>query len=435
MTLKTLFALTTASLLALGTVTQAEDVKVLDISSADKELDLGKITFPSGHIMHSTYGIGSAAYRRTGDDEGVFYTATDRGPNVKCGDSEKVIKRSLKEACDGVKAAKIFPLPSFSPTILTFKAVDGKVELLEKLELKDRDGNPITGLSAPLKITNTEGAYGPDGAQLDYDAEGLDVEGLVRLADGTYWLSEEYGPSLIHVAADGRVIKRLVPAGMEADLSAAKYDVQGTLPAILAKRQLNRGAESLAVSKDEKYLYFSMQSPLANPNKKAYSGSRNVRLLKIEAESGKSVAEYVYQLDLPDTFPADNKKKKRKQNNVKISELTRVGEETFVILERISRTTKFYLIDLKDGATNIAGTKWDDVATSPSLAQSDLAKSDIQPLKKTSLLVADGGVYPGKIEGIALMGEKDVVLVNDNDFGITGTPSTVLRVSLDKAWK
>lgn len=435
MKLKTIFALSTLSLLTLSTLAQAEEVEVLDISGAAQELDLGSITFPSGHVMHSTYGIGSAAYRRPSDEAGVFYTATDRGPNVKCGDAEKVLKRSLQEACAGIKAAKIFPIPSFSPTILTFKAVGGKAELVEKLKLKDRDGNPISGRSAPLKITNTEGAFGPNGEQLDYDAEGLDVEGLVRLSDGTFWLSEEYGPSLIHVATDGKIIRRLVPAGMEADLAAAQYDIQGSLPAILAKRQLNRGAESLAVSKDEKYLYFSMQSPLANPNKKAYSGSRNVRLLKIEIASGKAVEEYVYQLDLPNTFPADNKKKKRKQNNVKISELTRVGDETFVILERISKTTKFYLIDLKDGATNIAGSKWDDVATSPTLAQADLSKAGIKPLQKTSLLVADGGIYPGKIEGIALMGEKDVVLVNDNDFGITGTPSTVLRVKLDKAWK
>ena len=270
---------------------------------------------------------------------------------------------------------------------------------------------------------------------LGFDAEGLDVEGLVRLKDGSFWLSEEYGPSLIHVAADGTIIKRYVPQGMEADLGEAKYDIEGTLPSILAKRQLNRGAESLAVSSDEKYLYFSMQSPLANPNKKAYQASRNVRLLKIEAASGKALAEYVYQLDLADTFPADNEKKKRKQSDVKISELTMLADEKLVVLERISKTTKFYLVDLKDGATNILDSDWDNPKTSPSLAQAKLADAKIKPLSKTELLVADGGAYPGKIEGIALMSENDVVLVNDNDFGIMDAPTKIIRVKLDKAWK
>lgn len=414
---------------------QAQEVQEIDLSPANAQLDLGSITFPSGHVMKANYGIGSAAHRRAGDEEGVFYTATDRGPNIKCGDAQKVIKRSLEDACKGMKAGKIFPLPDFSPSILTFKLKDGKAELLQTLTLKDRDGAPISGRSAPLKITNTEGAFSKDGDALPYDPEGLDVEGLARLKDGSFWLSEEYGPSLVHVAADGKILKRLVPAGMEADLKGANYDVIGSLPAILAKRKLNRGAESLAISEDEAYLYFSMQSPLANPNAKAYKASRNVRLLKVDATTGKAVAEYVYQLDKADSFPADNAKKARKQKDVKVSELTLLAGERFVILERISKTTKFYAIDLSDGATNILGSKWDDITTSPSLAQSDLTDANIVPLKKDALLIGDGDLYPKKIEGIALFGEKDVVLVNDNDFGIMGAPSKIIRVTLDKAWK
>jgi hypothetical protein len=160
-----------------------------------------------------------------------------------------------------------------------------------------------------------------------------------------------------------------------------------------------------------------------------------VRLLKVEAESGKAVAEYVYQLDLADSFPADNAKKKRKQSDVKISELTLLSDERFVVLERISKTTKFYAIDLKDGATNILGTEWDKAATSPSLAQTELSDAKILPLKKEELLIGEGAAYPKKIEGIALFGEKDVLLVNDNDFGIMGAPTRAIRVKLDKAWK
>ncbi len=77
---------------------------------------------------------------------------------------------------------------------------------------------------------------------------------MVKLSDGSFRLSDENAPGLIHVAADGKVIKRLVPAGSEGDFKDAKYAIEGKLPAILVKRQSNRGIESLAMSPDEKFL-------------------------------------------------------------------------------------------------------------------------------------------------------------------------------------
>jgi glycerophosphoryl diester phosphodiesterase len=36
----------------------------------------------------------------------------------------------------------------------------------------------------------------------------LDPESLVRMADGTFWIGDEFGPFLLHLAADGRVLER-----------------------------------------------------------------------------------------------------------------------------------------------------------------------------------------------------------------------------------
>ena len=95
---------------------------------------------------------------------------------------------------------------------------------------------------------------------------GIDAEGLVRLSDGSFWVGEENAPSLAHFSADGRMIERHVPAGTETEFAGAPYETIGSLPAIIAKRQANRGIEGIAISPDERFLYFIMQSPLANPD-------------------------------------------------------------------------------------------------------------------------------------------------------------------------
>ena len=104
----------------------------------------------------------------------------------------------------------------------------------------------------------------------------------MRLSDGTFWIGEENAPSIAHFSADGRMIERHVPAGTEGEFAGAPYEIKGSLPAIIAKRQGNRGIEGLAISPDERFLYFIMQNPLANPDTAAYQQARNTRLFKLE---------------------------------------------------------------------------------------------------------------------------------------------------------
>ena len=57
---------------------------------------------------------------------------------------------------------------------------------------------------------------------------------------------------------------------------------KGSLPAILTRRPINRGIEAVALSPDERWLYFIMQNPLAHPDTAAYRQAKNTRLFKIE---------------------------------------------------------------------------------------------------------------------------------------------------------
>src|SRR5262249_35092603 len=157
-----------------------------------------------------------------------------------------------------------------------------------------------------------------------------------------------------------------------------------------------------------------MQNPLANPDVKTYQQAKNVRLFKIERASMKVVGEYVYTLDDPTTFRRDPSKR---QNDPRISELMAIGLDRLIVLERTEQTTKLYEIEL-GAATNIAGTRWDDAATAPSLEQTPVAEAKITPVPKTLRL--DTTEFPeivGKTEGMALLGDGSLLLINDDDFG------------------
>ena len=66
------------------------------------------------------------------------------------------------------------------------------------------------------------------------------------------------------------------------------------LPAIYAKRKLNRGFEGLALSPDQKTLFVALQSPLLNPDAATGNPSRIVRILAFDIASEKPTAEYAY---------------------------------------------------------------------------------------------------------------------------------------------
>lgn len=369
--------------------------------------------------MRLDVGIGSGACRQPSDPQGIIYTITDRGPNIKTKDALKLLGIDF-----GKKKGKIFPTPNFAPTIYKLRWDQNQVTVLDKIQIKTPNGTPISGISNP----DTEPAWDIEGKSLAYDPAGLDAEGIVKLKDGTFWVGEEYGPSILHIAADGRVMERWVPQGVKASLAGTGYMVKEILPALLRKRPLNRGIESITATPDEKYLYFAMQSPLAHPDKAAYLQGRPVRVFKIDRQAAKCVGEFVYPLDSADSFGMDNQNQKRKQNAVKVSELTAIDTDRLVVLERISKTTKFYLVDLQN-AQNILGSPWDLAATAPSLEQNQ-AKG-IRVLDKKLLLNTDdlGGLMK-KIEGLAWMGGDHWIMVNDNDFGITADPTYIVPVRM-----
>ena len=401
------------------------------------------VSFKGGKTLDLVVGLGSGAFHSPNDPFDEFYTVTDRGPNIACEDSKTLI--GIEKFCldhgSVDQNGKIFASPDFTPTIYklnidTGGAIGAKVgyHVQQAIKLMDRDDNPISGLINPLSEMLTEKGYDTQGKQQVYDPEGVDPEALVKLSNGTFWLAEEYAPSLLHVAANGRILERVVPVGLKKDLTKANYRIEERLPSILTKRQINRGIESLALSPDEQFLYFMLESPLANPDETAFQNSRYVRLFKVSLQQGdfsRMVSEHIYMIDEPETFLADDTSE---QSDVKVSEMVALDIDKLIILERVFRHTKLYRISNLDDATNILGTEWDiqAVSTSSSALETldNLAAIGIFPVGKSQVFdsrleISD---LDSQIEGLALLNNEYVVFINDNNFGIDGM-KTRIRVA------
>lgn len=226
-------------------------------------------------------------------------------------------------------------------------------------------------------------------------------------------MAEEYSPSILKIGADGKVIRRFVPAGL--DTTGTAYPVSATLPAILAKRKINRGFEGLGLTPDGRTLYAIVQSPLSNPDKATGEASRQTRIITIDTASEQVTGEYVYRFEVVNTLDSQT----TTQDDMKSSALVVVDPKTLLVEERTDRVARLYRVDLT-GAQNILGGKYDDLTTTPSLeALTDPSPPDVTILPKTLLvdLAAISGV-PGKVEGVALVNCTTIAIANGNDFNI-----------------
>lgn len=419
------FRLSLAALLGLSTLAAASGISTREYRSDDTLLQMGRYRFDNNRILNLSVGIGSGAFHHPDDPPNVMWTVGDRGPNVGCGEFKAIAQMELP-ACREVRNGRVYLTPSYTPSIYRLILTDsGQFRVTDVITLRDRDGTPLNGMPNPLRTATTETPLDGHGKRLEQDVHGIDAEGLIRLTDGTFWVADENAPSIVHVGADGRIITRHVPQGTEGEYEGARYDVVGSLPAILTRRQANRGIESIAVSRDERFLFFVLQSPLANPGTAAFRKSRNVRLFKVERTSMQIMGEYVYVLDDPKTFRRDPSSD---QPDVRVSEMVAIGSDRLIVLERTEATTKLYEIDLAE-ATGLHGSPWDEPKTIPSLEQTDLAQARIVPLKKT--LRFDAADFPrivGKTEGMALLPDGALALINDDDFGVGGARTQIVVV-------
>ena len=391
---------------------------------------LGEIELPKG-TMRFRSGFGSGLSRRPGDAAGIVWAVGDRGPNIKVEEAVTLYGLDRLEPLRTEEGAKIMPRLDLGPAIAELQVTGEKVELLRTLRVADTRGRPVSGLPVPGgPHTRHEPAFDLDGEKLVPDPSGLDTEGIAALTDGGFWVSDEFGPSLVRLDPGGKVLKRLIPQGTRLD--GAAYPVVASLPAIAGRRQLNRGFEAIALSPDGKRLFLAFQSPLAHPDQRAHEQARHVRLWRLDATTGTVVSQYLYPLDAPETFLRDSAKKPLDRSDLKVSELAWVGTDSLLVLERGSETTKIYLVTPSDEHSLPAEHL--DADTRPSVEEIS-ARGDpgLPVLAKRLLFSSDDAPEVGAgLEGMAILSPTELLLVNDNDFGIEGAETGFWRVRFDQ---
>ncbi len=317
----------------------------------------------------------------------TFYAITDRGPNA---DSPML--------ADGT-ATKVFPAPQFAPTLVKLTVDQNGVKLASQLELS-LNGKKITGLPLPTGSigSSNEAALSEDlKINLGTDANGLDTEAITLDADNKHgWICDEYGPFVAKVElASGKITEKFGP---------------GTgLPALIAKRQPNRGCEGLAY--DNGKLYAIVQSTLDISKNSALF----TRLVEFDPQTRTSKT-YAYPIT-----PADWQD--GKAGKAKLGDLVALGNGRFMTIEQGTFAdnkihNKLYVFDIKN-ATDISNLKSGEDELEKIKEPAKLLAAGVKTASKTYLLdLKDYGWLMEKAEGLTLIDANTLAISNDNDFGL-----------------
>ncbi len=385
---------------------------------------LRDIAYPRG-TLRLTRGLGSGLTRSA---DGRLWAVGDRGPNLKI--KLAVEEYGLEALAKGAKpSAKMMPALDVGPALVELSITDDRVERVQILALRGEDGQPLSGLPTPgSENSRREPALADNGSPLQPDPGGVDSEGIAAAPEGGFWIGDEYGPSLLRVEADGQVRIRWVPAAEAGSLADAPYPIRDCLPALAAKRHVNRGFEALAISADGTRLFLAFQSPLAHPEVEAHAAASHIRLWALDAVTGALLGQYGYALDEPAQFRRDMAKGTVERGDIKVSELTTLSDDQLLVLERASETTKIYRVRLTPD--RLLPPEHGRPETRPTLEElSAEGRFDLPVLDKQLLFDSDG--HPevsADLEGMTLLDEQTLLLVNDNDFGIEGAGTVFWRV-------
>lgn len=345
-----------------------------------------------------------------------FWTCSDRGVNV---DAANANPTGCTPTYD-----KIYGFPGYAPKIHRIRVNGDSIQILQTITMKRPDGTTATGVLNPTGFGSTAAEQASTDTVLDCanfaakiaakDVWGIDAEGIVVDRDGNFWVCEEGGPTIWKMSPNGVVIKRFSPYATLA--GAASIDV--AIDTAFSYRKNNRGFEGITIAPNGK-VYAIIQSPLLYPTKSVGENSRIHRIVEIDPVTN-ATRMFAY---LNDGIIGTSGANQIRLRDWKIGDMAAINDTTFLVMEAALRGTtdikRIYKINIATASTVNSGL-YSGVRLEALVDSAGLAANSIIPVKKTLFmdLLANGwNPLLEKAEGLAIINDSTVAIVNDNDYG------------------
>ncbi|MBL9201089.1 MAG: esterase-like activity of phytase family protein [Opitutaceae bacterium] len=269
--------------------------------------------------------------------------------------------------------------------------------------LTEANGTPLTALDTAAGAAGVRAAAGglPPLPQAFNGRLSIDAEGIARLPDGSFYVSDEYGPYIFKFSATGvlqsaiRPPAAIVPQRNGADSFASNNPAPGQPAPVpvdpTVGRQNNQGLEGLSLSPDGRTLFALLQSATRQDGGTGGASLTrfNARLLAYDITGAIPALRGEYVLQLPTTRTAAGATLVCAQ-----SEILAISNTQILVLARdagFGRTypiptatyRKILVYDIA-GATNIAGTRFDDPANP--IAPGGVLDSSIRPALRAEFI-------------------------------------------------
>ncbi|RVD19497.1 esterase-like activity of phytase family protein [Mesorhizobium sp. M4B.F.Ca.ET.017.02.2.1] len=345
-------------------------------------------TFGSGSGM----AIDTKGWARDGNAyKGSLWLLPDRGYNV--------VGTTDYRARLNTVSIELAPTPPGAAPAAGQEQSGVNATLADTLLLTDDKGVDATGLD-PLNGVRPAAGDMPILPQADNGKLALDDEAIVRLPDGSMFISDEYGPNIYRFSAEGRLMSATQPPAALVPMRHGKPNFASDNPGPGAAepdpkdpetgRQNNQGLEGMSLTPDGKFLIAVLQSAPRQDGGDSGSTRQNTRALVYDASDLahlKLAHEYV--VPLPVFKDAKGKTKVAAQ-----SEIVALSNTSFLMLTRDSGNgqgvkgeeslyRKINIVDLS-GATDIAGGPFD--AADKPLAPKGVLDASVAPAKVTPFI-------------------------------------------------
>ena len=237
----------------------------------------------------------------------------------------------------------------------------------------------------------------------------LDAEALVRLADGTFFIADEYGPYIYRFSAEGRMLSAIRPPDAfiprrdgRDSFSSNNPPVGGARPVPLQPqtgRWNNQGFEGMALTPDGRHLVAIPQAATRQDSGDVWEARAHARMLVYDiADPAKPVLVREHVVPLPFYTGADGKAHVAAQSELLALDATRYlllcrdGDNGFAQKSATSQFRRVMLVDVS-AATNIAGSAYDGLTP---VAPNGVLAAGIVPARLSTLVDINDAAMLGR---------------------------------------